>query len=198
LCAGLEAGIEGSIHSVTERAEEHNSLEFGEWEVNDEVWEKDAEEGEMQVSLPERRAREVMAAWMQALDEQVEELGEGEELLPELVVALEGILLLIDATNGFNMLICMGMLGTVRHRCPKMATFAIKGYRHEVHLVCRRPGKETLILLSREGVTQEDPMAMSMYGIALCPLTEHLRAKFLDVLQPWYADNAAMMASADK
>ncbi|KAL7519316.1 hypothetical protein ACHAWF_000226 [Thalassiosira exigua] len=43
LCAGLEAGIEGAIHSVLETAAEDDCLEFGEWEVDDDIWEKEAE-----------------------------------------------------------------------------------------------------------------------------------------------------------
>ena len=33
---------------------------------------------------------------------------------------------------------------------------------------------------------------MALYGIALLPLAEILRERFPDVLQPWYADDAAM------
>ena len=33
---------------------------------------------------------------------------------------------------------------------------------------------------------------MALYGIALLPLAELLRKEYLDVLQPWYADDAAM------
>ena len=33
---------------------------------------------------------------------------------------------------------------------------------------------------------------MAMYGIALLPLAEALQKEFPDVLQPWYADDAAM------
>ena len=50
----------------------------------------------------------------------------------------------------------------------------------------------SIILMSREGVAQGDPLAMALYGIALLPLIEHLRAEFPDVLQPWYADDGAM------
>ena len=46
--------------------------------------------------------------------------------------------------------------------------------------------------VSREGVTQGDPLAMALYGVALLPLAEHLRAEHPDVLQPWYADDNAM------
>ncbi|KAL7539594.1 hypothetical protein ACHAWF_006453, partial [Thalassiosira exigua] len=37
---------------------------------------------------------------------------------------------------------------------------------------------------------------MALYGIALCPLAEHLWEGFPEVLQPWYVDSAAMMAAA--
>ena len=51
---------------------------------------------------------------------------------------------------------------------------------------------EALILLSREGVTQGDPLAMALYGLALLPLADLLRESHPTVLQPWYADDAAM------
>ena len=51
---------------------------------------------------------------------------------------------------------------------------------------------EALILLSKEGVTQGDPLVMALYGIALLPLAELLREKSLEVLQPWYVDDAVM------
>ncbi|KAL7549341.1 hypothetical protein ACHAWF_012611, partial [Thalassiosira exigua] len=198
LCAGLEAGIEGAIHSVLETAAEDDCLEFGDWEVDDDIWEKEAEEGEVQDSLPARREREAMAARLLTQEDAEASGGEMEE--SEVADASQGhegkVLFLVDATNGFNMLSRLGMLWTVRHRTPKLSTFAFNCYHHEVRLVCRRPGKPALILLSKEGVTQGDPFAMALYGITLCPLAEHLREGFPEVLQPWYADDAAMMAAA--
>ncbi|KAL7523031.1 hypothetical protein ACHAWF_000333 [Thalassiosira exigua] len=47
LCVGLEAGIEGAIHSVLETAAGDDCLEFGEWELDNDIWEKEAEEGEV-------------------------------------------------------------------------------------------------------------------------------------------------------
>ena len=64
-----------------------------------------------------------------------------------------------------------------------------------MRLVARRPGKEAIFLLSLEGVTQGDPLAMALFGIAVCPLADILRREFPDVLQPWYADDAAMMGA---
>ena len=37
---------------------------------------------------------------------------------------------------------------------------------------------------------------MALYGIALLPLAEILRKEFPKVMQPWYADDAAMNGSA--
>ena len=85
---------------------------------------------------------------------------------------------------------------THRHRCSKLARFTLNCYRHEIRLVCRQPGQDASILLSREGVTQGDPLAMALYGIALLPLCELLRQDCPDVLQPWYADDAAMVGTA--
>ena len=62
LCAGLEAGIEGALHSVTKRAKDSRSMEFGEWEVDDEVWEETAEKGEIQETVRMRQAHMVTDA----------------------------------------------------------------------------------------------------------------------------------------
>ena len=108
----------------------------------------------------------------------------------------EEILLQVDAANGFSSLSRLGMLWTVRYRCPKLSRFAFNCYQHQARLVCRRPGKEALTLLSQEGVTQGDPLSMALYGIALLPLAEVLREASPNVLQPWYADDAAMQGTA--
>ena len=57
LCAGLEAGIEGAIHAVQRAADVDESWEFGEWEVDQDIWERAAPAGSVQESLPERQAR---------------------------------------------------------------------------------------------------------------------------------------------
>jgi hypothetical protein len=58
------------------------------------------------------------------------------------------------------------------------------------------PGQPAIILLSKEGVTQGDPLAMALYGIALLPLAEILRAEEPSVMQPWFADDSAMQGRA--
>lgn len=102
----------------------------------------------------------------------------------------------IDARNGFNELSRKAMLWTVRHRWPIGSRFAFNCYRHSAQLVLRRDGDECEILLSREGVTQGDPLSMVLYGLALVPLAERLREAVPAVSQPWYADDAAMFGPA--
>ena len=84
------------------------------------------------------------------------------------------------------------MLWTVRHRWANGARFSFNCYRHSAQLLLRRRGEDCEIILSREGVTQGDPLSMVLYGLALTPLAETIRAAVLTVVQPWYADDAAM------
>ena len=49
-------------------------------------------------------------------------------------------------------------------------------------------GDETL--LSSEGTTQGDPLAISLYALATLPLINHL-GNSTDIKQSWYADDLA-------
>ena len=102
------------------------------------------------------------------------------------------VLLLIDAVNGFSHLIRYSMLWMVCHRCSTLSRFAFNCYRHQICLVCYQPGMEALILLSKEGVMQGDPLAMALYGLALLPLADLLQKSHPTALQPWYVDDAAI------
>ena len=73
-----------------------------------------------------------------------------------------------------------------------MARFAFNAYRHQRRLHVWRAGLAAFIILSIEGVTQGDPLAMALYSIALLPLIEHLRREHPRVLQPWYSDDGAI------
>ena len=80
---------------------------MSEWEVDDSIWEKKAEAGKIQDSLPMRRERETRANIVLTQEEQDEE----EMAAAETAEATEQeILLLVDAANGFNMLSRLGML----------------------------------------------------------------------------------------
>jgi hypothetical protein len=103
-----------------------------------------------------------------------------------------------DARNGFQELSRKGMLWTVRHRWPGGSRMAFNCYRHAAQLIFRGNGGECTILHSREGVTQGDPLAMILYGLALTPLALNLRDAVPEAIQPWYADDMALDGTAEQ
>ncbi len=98
--------------------------------------------------------------------------------------------LLVDACNAFNEGNRMLMLWRVRHRWPSGARHVFNCYRHFAMLIIRCGNDLFLIILSKEGVTQGDLLAMVMYGLGLLPLIRILKTEVPDLHQPWYADDA--------
>ncbi|KAI2490419.1 hypothetical protein MHU86_24151 [Fragilaria crotonensis] len=82
------------------------------------------------------------------------------------------------------------------HRWANGARFSFNCYRHSAQLLLRRRGTIARSS-SRERVTQATPLSMVLYGLALTPLAETIRARVPTVAQPWYADDAAMAGSVD-
>ena len=83
------------------------------------------------------------------------------------------------------------MLWTVRHDWPSGAQFTFNCYRHWATLVVRNTEDGSGHFLHiKEGVTQEDPLAMIADGIGVLPLIRVLRKDHPQVSQPWYADYA--------
>jgi hypothetical protein len=78
----------------------------------------------------------------------------------------------------------------IRHEWASGARFIFNCYRHFAMLVIRTGRGLFLSILSKEGVTQGDPLAMVMYGVGLLPLIRILKKAVSDVHQPWYADDA--------
>ena len=78
-------------------------------------------------------------------------------------------ILLIDAKNAFNVLNKQTALENVKALCPSLHVALQNSYSHPSHLYI---GKSTI--LSQEGTTQGDPLAMAMYGIAILPLLTRL------------------------
>ena len=103
---------------------------------------------------------------------------------------------LVDARNGFNELIRLATLWTVRHRWTAGARFAFNCYKHWAQLLLRQPGEPLVTILSREGATQGDTLSMVLYGITLVPLAEELCAADPGLLSPFYANDAAFDGSA--
>ena len=97
----------------------------------------------------------------------------------------------MDATNAFNSLNREAALHNIRHVCPSLATILINTYRNATELFV-----DGSTLLSEEGTTQGDPLAMPMYAMATMPLINHL-GRAADVKQVWYADDATASGNLD-
>ncbi|XP_032218340.2 uncharacterized protein LOC116601539 [Nematostella vectensis] len=80
--------------------------------------------------------------------------------------------MLVDASNDFNSVNRAAALHNIRVLCPTLAPFVINTYRLPARLFVAG-GKE---LVSAEGTTQGDPLAMSMYALGLQPLISRLQA----------------------
>ena len=92
-------------------------------------------------------------------------------------------IILVDATNAFNSLNRQAALRNICHLCPPLAKILVNTYREDVRLFI---DGETL--LSQEGTTQGDPLAMAMYAIAVNPLIHRLNQD--TAKQVWFADDA--------
>ena len=98
--------------------------------------------------------------------------------------------LLVDATNAFNALNCQTALHNIRRLCPPVATILINSYRAPTELFV-----DGDIILSQEGTTQGDPLAMAMYGLAIIPLITRLDGLCKQV---WYADDSAAFGTIEQ
>ena len=98
--------------------------------------------------------------------------------------ATDGVLL-VDASNAFNCLNRKAALVNINNLCPALGTVLINTYRSEPNLFI-----DGECILSREGTTQGDPLAMAMYAMATLPMIQHLQQK-ADIQQVWYADDSA-------
>ena len=98
--------------------------------------------------------------------------------------------LLVDASNAFNSLNRQVALHNIRRMCPVIARVLINTYRNSTELFV-----EDNSLLSQEGTTQGDPLAMAMYGLATIPLIRKLDGHCKQV---WYADDSAAIGPVDR
>ncbi|KAL7524160.1 hypothetical protein ACHAXR_000461, partial [Thalassiosira sp. AJA248-18] len=99
---------------------------------------------------------------------------------------------LFDVKNGFNLLNRYVMLWNVAHLLNKGSRFTFNRYRHwAICIVRNKPGDPVIVIHSKEGITQGDCRAMSIYGVGPMPLASRMREGIPDALQPWFAYNAA-------
>ena len=98
--------------------------------------------------------------------------------------------LLVDATNAFNALNRQVALHNIRCLCPPIATILINTYRSPTELFV-----DGDVILSQEGTTQGDPLAMPMYGLATIPLIRRLDGLCKQI---WYADDSAAIGTVEQ
>ena len=96
--------------------------------------------------------------------------------------------LLVDASNAFNSLNRDAALHNIRFLCPFIATILINTYRAPTDLYFI----DGEVIMSQEGTTQGDPLAMPMYAVATLPLIRKLPRS---VRQTWYADDATALGA---
>lgn len=90
----------------------------------------------------------------------------------------------VDASNAFNSLNCQTALRNVLNLCPSLAKVLINSHRSDVNLYING---ETI--MSQEGTTQGDPLAIAMYAISTVPLIHRLSKE--TIKQAWFADDAS-------
>lgn len=99
-------------------------------------------------------------------------------------------MLLVDAFNSLNR---KNALINIRSICPPIATVLTNVYHESSELFI---GSNTL--LSEEGTTQGDPMAMPFYALATIPLIDALRCDSSSLKQIWYADDATAVGKVSE
>ena len=80
-------------------------------------------------------------------------------------------------------------LFNIQYLCPSLSIILTNCYRHDVDLYV-----DSQTLLSSEGTTQGDVLAMPMYSLATVPLIEKL-SNIDGIRQTWYADDASATGS---
>jgi hypothetical protein len=55
---------------------------------------------------------------------------------------------------------------------------------------------QAIVIHSKEGITQGDCLAMSLYGVALMPLASKMHDAIPKALQPWYCNDAGTAGKA--
>lgn len=98
--------------------------------------------------------------------------------------------LLADARNAFNSLNRSTALRNIISICPLLATITINTYRQHPQLFIQNQK-----LLSWEGGTQSDPLAMAIYAISLQPPVQCLNDQ--NAKQVWFVNDASAGGKLD-
>ena len=101
--------------------------------------------------------------------------------------------LLIDATNAFNQMNRAVAMHNISITCKEVASYIINTYRSPSRLFISGGGE----ILSQEGTTQGDPLAMPWYAINTVHMIHSLRASTPQVKQVWLADDSTGAGSIE-
>ena len=96
-------------------------------------------------------------------------------------------ILLIDASNAFKQMNRSADSHSIQITCKEMALYVINTYRSPSRLFICGGGE----ILSQEGTTQGDPLAMPWYSVNTSIMIQNLRAHCPMVKQVWLADDSA-------
>ena len=94
-------------------------------------------------------------------------------------------ILLVDASNAFNVLNRSAALHNIPRCCPAMSKIFTNTYIKPVRLFVFG-GEE---IASQEGMCQGDPLAMAIYAVAITPLIKKLAEVCPSTTQCWYVDH---------
>ena len=81
---------------------------------------------------------------------------------------------LVDGHIGFNELIRLTMLLTVRHSWPLGERFYFYCYKNWAQLLLQHVGSPPVALLIQDGLNKGDTLLLVLYGITPIPLVEDL------------------------
>ena len=96
--------------------------------------------------------------------------------------------ILVDASTAFNRLNRQVSLHNIQTTCPQFATILVNTHREPTRMVILG-GKE---ILSTEGTTQGDNLAMTFYALGTTLLQNALRTAAPHVKQVWLVDDATV------
>ena len=99
--------------------------------------------------------------------------------------------LLLDVANAFNSVNRAAALWNARVLWPSCSCFLFNTYRRYAFLLLKSSNE---MLLSREGVTQGDPLSMLFYSVATLPLVWALKGNGC-WFHSWYADDLVCAGS---
>ena len=83
--------------------------------------------------------------------------------------------LLVDARNAFDKLIRKQMPWSARHLWPSGARFTFNCCRHHATLMMQNGNDTALIIFSRKGISQGDPLSRLICGIGILPMVKELK-----------------------